>query len=332
MIDLTVIIPVYNAGLLIGRCLDSIFTQHGGYEVEVICIDDGSTDNSVEIIENRKEPNISLLRQPNSGPAAARNKGIAAAKGRYLALLDADDYWQPGFIAETVSFLDAHLECIAVSVAQRHITLSGDHLAPAYISESGHREEGFVLDDFYTFWSKYNHVCTGSITIRTKIAQQTGGQREELRICEDLEFWAYLATFGQLGFIPKVLFVSDGNKIVSHYGFKKYSLRFKNIQTFNVWNKRLNSNLSKENREKIAERLNNVVVGITRALISAGELKKARQNLAYYQSTSSTSHYIVRISNKGLICWYLYGTIYRIYRYLRVNWPYYKHILTKWKE
>lgn len=240
MIDLTVIIPVYNAGLLINRCLDSIFTQLGGYEVEVICIDDGSTDNSVEIIEHRKELNITLLRQPNSGPAAARNKGIAAAKGRYLALLDADDYWQPGFIAETVSFLDAHSECIAVSVAQRHITLSGDHLAPAYISESGHREEGFVLDDFYTFWSKYNHVCTGSITIRTKIAQQTGGQREELRICEDLEFWAYLATFGQLGFIPKVLFVSDGNRITEKIGWiEKNIKRWNSAPTVEAWEQRI---------------------------------------------------------------------------------------------
>lgn len=240
MIDLTVIIPVYNAGLLIGRCLDSIFTQHVEYEVEVICIDDGSTDNSVEIIKNRKEQNIILLRQPNSGPAAARNKGIAAAKGRYLAFLDADDYWQPEFISETISFLDAHQECIAVSVAQRHITLSGDHLAPSYISESGHRKEGFVLDDFYTFWAKYNHICTGSITIRTHIAQQTGGQREELRICEDLEFWAYLATFGQFGFIPEVLFVSDGLKVTNEIGWvEKNKKRWASAPTVENWERRI---------------------------------------------------------------------------------------------
>lgn len=286
MIDLSIIIPVYNAGLLIGRCLDSIFTQHGGYEVEVICIDDGSTDNSVEIIEHRKEPNITLLRQPNSGPAAARNKGIAAAKGRYLALLDADDYWQPKFIAETVSFLDAHPECIAVSVAQRHITLSDDHLAPAYISESGRCEEGFVLDDFYTFWAKYNHVCTGSITIRTNIAQQTGGQREELRICEDLEFWAYLATFGKFGFIPKVLFVSDGNKVTEQIGWiEKNIKRWNSAPTIENWELRIITSMGdnvsdayKKARGRIARNLCYSIIMSKRSGLAYNQVRKYRND------------------------------------------------------
>lgn len=332
MIDLSVVIPVYNAELLIDRCLDSVFSQPGGYVLEVICVDDGSTDNSVKIIQNRKESNIILLSQPNAGPAAARNKGIAVAKGRYVSLLDADDYWQSGFVAETLDFLDAHSECIAVSVAQRHITLSGNHLSPSYISEPGHNEEAFVLDDFYSFWAKYNHVCTGSIAIRTDIAQQTGGQREELRICEDLEFWAYLATFGKFGFIPKVLFVSDGNRIVAKYGFKKYSLRFKNIQTYDIWVKRLIHKMGEDNLNKIRERLNAIVIGTSRALISAGEFRKARQNLKYYHSTSSTPHYIMRINNTGILCWYGYALLYQIYRYLKVNWPYYKYKFLKWRE
>lgn len=286
MIDLSIIIPVYNAGLLIGRCLDSIVTQYGEYEVEVICIDDGSTDNSVEIIENRKEPNITLLRQPNSGPAAARNKGIAAAKGRYLALLDADDYWQTGFIAETVSFLDAHPECIAVSVAQRHITLSGDHLAPAYISESGHREEGFVLNDFYTFWAKNNHVCTGSITIRTQIAQQTGGQREELRICEDLEFWAYLATFGKFGFIPKVLFVSDGNKVTEQIGWVEKNIkRWNSAPTIENWEQRIITSMGdnvsdayKKARGRIARNLCYSIIMSKRSELAYHQVRKYRND------------------------------------------------------
>ena len=209
--DLSVIIPVYNAGALINRCLDSIFLQQDTYEVEVICIDDGSTDNSVELIKSRKEQNIVLLQQENAGPAKARNKGMHVAKGRYMAYLDADDYWQPSFIEETISFLDTHTECIAVTVGQKHITTSGTHILPAIINNSD--GESLVLDDFYSFWLQHNHVCTGSIVIKTDIAKATGGQREDLRICEDLEFWALIATFGKLGFIPKMLFVSDGSKV-----------------------------------------------------------------------------------------------------------------------
>ena len=65
MIDLSVIIPVYNAAPSINRTLDSIFNQQTSYAIEVILIDDGSKDNSIEIIKTRKEANITLLRQKN---------------------------------------------------------------------------------------------------------------------------------------------------------------------------------------------------------------------------------------------------------------------------
>ena len=150
--DLSVIVPVYNAALLINRCLDSILSQQGEYEIEVICVDDGSTDNSIELIRSRKEKNIVLLTQSNSGPASARNKGMNVARGRYMAYLDADDYWLPDFIKKTITFLDNHKECIAVSVAQRHITLKGESLSPTYILEADHNSVPFILNNFFDFF------------------------------------------------------------------------------------------------------------------------------------------------------------------------------------
>lgn len=102
--DLSIIIPVYNASKLLERCLDSIFEQKTQYSYEVILIDDGSTDNSIEIIKERKEPNIILYKQQNSGPSVARNKGVELAKGDYCAYLDADDYWMQGFIEKQYLF------------------------------------------------------------------------------------------------------------------------------------------------------------------------------------------------------------------------------------
>ena len=78
--DLSVIIPVYNAIHLLERCLDSIFKQSIHYQYEVILVDDGSTDQSVEMIKARKEPNIVLFQQVNAGPAVARNKGVELAR------------------------------------------------------------------------------------------------------------------------------------------------------------------------------------------------------------------------------------------------------------
>lgn len=237
MIDLSIIIPVYNAGMLIERCLDSIFGQQTKYAYEVLLIDDGSTDNSIELIRKRREQNITYLRQENSGPAKARNKGINLAKGKYIAFLDADDYWKQGFVEKTLDFLHEHKECIAVSVSQKHITVSGESVVPICINEYN---TPFVLNDFFEFWARYFHVCTGSIVFSTDVARKIGGQREDLRICEDLEFWAILATYGRIGFIPEVLFVSDGLKVTNKIGWvEKNKERWASAPTVENWEKRI---------------------------------------------------------------------------------------------
>lgn len=239
-IDVSVIVPVYNAGELLDRCLDSIFGQETNRVIEVILVDDGSTDNSVELIRRRPEQDrIRLFQQANSGPSKARNKGIEEARGRYLAFLDADDYWLQGFIETTAGFLDRHPECVAVSVAQRHLTTSGEHVAPAHW-ESLASDDGVVLDDFYRFWADNNHICTGSILIRTEVAKSTGGQREDMRVCEDLEYWALLGTYGKLGYLPKLLFVSDGSKVTANVGWvQKHLPRWNAAVPIEEWEKRI---------------------------------------------------------------------------------------------
>lgn len=239
-VDISVIIPVYNAEALINRCLDSVFSQHGDFKIEVILVDDGSTDNSVGFIKQRPEQEqIKLFQQANSGPAKARNKGILEATGKYLAFIDADDYWLPNFLTETTSFLEQHPECVAVSTAQRHLTTSGEHEAPHDWDKLTNGKNA-VLDDFYDFWANNNHICTGSILIRTDVAKTTTGQRENLRICEDLEYWAYLASFGKMCYIPQVLFVSDGAKVTKNIGWvKKHLSRWNAAVPIEEWQERI---------------------------------------------------------------------------------------------
>lgn len=235
--DISIIIPVYNAAALIDRCLDSIFGQTTQYSYEVICVDDGSTDCSVELIKARKEPNIRLYRQQNAGPAMARNKALAEAKGKYVCYIDADDYWEDTFFEKTIGFLKTHLKCIAVSVGQRHLTVSGNHIAPACINNYN---TPIVLEDFFSFWAEWMHVCTGSIMIRTEYAKKAGGQRTELRITEDLEYWALLATYGKFGMIPEVLFTSDGTDLIKGDGWlKKMEIRWRNAPSIADWEKRI---------------------------------------------------------------------------------------------
>lgn len=239
---ISIIIPVYNSASSIVRCLDSIYNQESKYNIEVIVIDDGSTDSTIDKLTKHPQ-SLNIIRQENKGPAAARNRGIEAATGEYLAFLDADDYWLPGFLDHTVAFLEQHPEAIAVSVGQQHHLPSGQvAIAPAMLTNQ-HDLKPMVLDDFFAFWAAHNHVCTGSILMRTAVVKQTGGQREDFRITEDLEFWAYLATFGKFGFIPEILFVSDGIKVTKEKGWwKKNIIRWNTAPTIEVWENRILSN------------------------------------------------------------------------------------------
>ena len=95
----SVIIPVYNAEKYLEQCLESLLNQTLK-EIEIICVDDGSEDRSVEIIEkfSEKDCRISLLRQKNSYAGVARNNGLNASTGKYVIFLDADDFFEPDML------------------------------------------------------------------------------------------------------------------------------------------------------------------------------------------------------------------------------------------
>lgn len=90
----SVVIPVYNVEKYIDECLQSVLNQTFK-SFEVVCVDDGSPDSSIEKIRCYEDPRIRIVRQENKGLAAARNTGINASRGMFVALLDSDDFWHP---------------------------------------------------------------------------------------------------------------------------------------------------------------------------------------------------------------------------------------------
>lgn len=101
MIKVSVIMPVYNAEKYLPTALDCLLAQTLK-EIEIICVDDGSTDNSAIILEEyaKKDSRIRIIRQNNQYAGVARNNGMAKAKGKYLSFLDADDYFKPDMLKE----------------------------------------------------------------------------------------------------------------------------------------------------------------------------------------------------------------------------------------
>lgn len=102
----SIITPCYNGAKYISETIDSVLAQTYK-DWEMIIIDDGSKDNSAEIVRAymEKDSRIKFLQQANAGSAAARNNGIRSAEGQYIALLDADDLWEPEFLAEQTAFM-----------------------------------------------------------------------------------------------------------------------------------------------------------------------------------------------------------------------------------
>ena len=125
MKKVSIIIPVYKAGQYIARCIESVLAQTYP-QCEMLIIDDGSKDNSADIIQEycKKDTRIRLIQQPNGGSAAARNHGIREAVGSYIVLLDCDDIWEREFLEAQLAFMKEK-DAVCVYSSYRRIDEDG---------------------------------------------------------------------------------------------------------------------------------------------------------------------------------------------------------------
>ena len=188
---ISVVIPLYNKATTIAKALDSVLSQTY-QDFEVIVVDDGSTDDGVAVVEQYTDSRIRLIRQANAGVSAARNKGIAEARGEYVAFLDADDEWMPEFLAEIVALQKVFPECRAQATSYV-INTRGVKSSITLRKMPFQGERGVLTNYFEVASCSHPPVCSICVCIERALLQKIGGFPMGITSGEDLLTWARIA-------------------------------------------------------------------------------------------------------------------------------------------
>lgn len=200
----SVVIPLHDKAAFIRRALDSVAGQTLA-AAEVIVVNDGSTDGGEEVarafVPPTGGPAVRVIDQRNLGVSAARNAGIAAASQPFVAFLDADDRWLPGFLAAMRALIDRHPE--AVLYGSGFVTVTGDVELRRYGVRPEEASGGAT--DLFRALARDHVVHPSSMVVPRCAAIAVGGFPEGVSHCEDSWFWTKLALTGPVVLTPEPL-------------------------------------------------------------------------------------------------------------------------------
>lgn len=283
---------------------------------QIIVVDDGSTDNTRATMD-ALGGSIIALHQDNQGQAAARNAGLAIADGEFIAFLDADDYWKPDFLEVMESFLDTNPKVGAASCLLLKESPSGvDFMLEGHREIAASGASSHVIPDFFNYWGVNDHIRTGSVLFRSSARVACGLQRVDLRISQDLEYWAMLGLNTTWGLVTRPLWVGSSALVAKKTGWRrKYNKRRRLAPTVEAWQRRVAPQLDERQTLGFALVRGRVAASFSLAHVLGGNEDTARAILERYgrEMPPAPSTNALRLGHRlGGIAWWLVCTLLNI--------------------
>jgi len=241
---ISVIIPVYNRPLFLRRAVDSVFAQT--YKnFELIIIDDGSTDATINVIQKYSSSKIKTIRQKHQGVSSARNKGIQISQGDFIGFLDSDDIWHPNKLEKQISFFKNH-PASQICQTDEIWVRKGKRVNP----KVKHKKQTGL------FFKEALNLClvtTSSILCRKELFENVEPFDKALPACEDYDL--YLRILAQDIEIPLI-----AEALLTRYGGHKdqLSAKYWGMDRFRIKTllKLLKTDISSENKNAVRKILN----------------------------------------------------------------------------
>lgn len=197
MPKVSVIIPTYNHARYLPDAIESVLGQSFA-DWEAIVVDDGSRDDTSEVMGRFGDSRLRYVWQENRGLSGARNTGITRARGEHIALLDADDIWEPAFLERSVALLERSPDIGATYCGFRYMDAAGNLLPQSVMKMVS-------ADRFRNELLLGNWLSPGTVLVRASLYRTAGPFDEALRACEDFDMWLRMSVDHSFAGFPDVL-------------------------------------------------------------------------------------------------------------------------------
>ena len=193
---ISVIIPVFNGEKTIYKTIESLLKQTFSH-LEILVIDDGSTDSTVEIVKSIFDSRLHIYSYPNAGISANRNRGLGKATGEYLSFIDADDLWASDKLEAQLNALLKHPQAALAYSWTDYIDMNGNFLKSGRrITETGNVYSKLLMSNFLENGS--------NPLIRSEVFNTIGGFDESLTVAEDWDMWLRISACYEFVLVPEV--------------------------------------------------------------------------------------------------------------------------------